>query len=222
MKKLKIDKKAIIVANGKRPSKKVFNQLLKQEGYSTIVAADGGANSLHEMGITPNFIIGDFDSLSSSTLKKIKPGVTELIKISRQSDTDVEKSIKYLIKKKFTHIMLLGVDGNRFDHLLGNLSLGLKYLDKIIINIIVGDSALSFLGSSENISTKKGEIVSVFGFSERGNLTSDGLKYSLEVLNLTFGNQDSISNIATKSEIKLKIDSGKFILVRSIKTFFHK
>ncbi|MDP2303867.1 MAG: thiamine diphosphokinase [Ignavibacteria bacterium] len=221
MKKIKIDKKAIIVANGKKPSKKVFNQLLKQ-GYSTIVAADGGANSLHEMGITPNFIIGDFDSLSSSTLKKIKPGVTELIKISRQSDTDVEKSIKYLIKKKFTHIMLLGVDGNRFDHLLGNLSLGLKYLDKIIINIIVGDSALSFLGSSENISTKKGEIVSVFGFSERGNLTSDGLKYSLEVLNLTFGNQDSISNIATKSEIKLKIDSGKFILVRSIKTFFHK
>ncbi|MDP3831498.1 MAG: thiamine diphosphokinase, partial [Ignavibacteriaceae bacterium] len=142
--------------------------------------------------------------------------------ISRQSDTDVEKSIKYLIKKNFTHIILLGVDGDRIDHLLGNISLGLKYLDKIIINIITGDSVLSFLESSENISTKKGEIVSVFGFSERGILTSDGLKYSLEVLNLTFGNQDSISNIATKSEIKLKIDSGKFILVRSIKTFFHK
>jgi thiamine pyrophosphokinase len=211
-------KKAILVVNGRKPSKKIIEKLLKIN-YSTMIAADGGANFLYEMGIIPDIIIGDLDSVSEVTSQKIKKP-TLLIKLMRQSDTDVEKAIKYLIKNKFTHVALIGVDGNRIDHLLGNLSIGLKYFKRIVINIISGKSIISFVGSSTIISTKKDDEISIFSFEENGIISSQGLKYSLDGLSLLFGQQDSISNIALNSEMKLDIKSGKFMVVRPLKSFF--
>jgi thiamine pyrophosphokinase len=210
-------KKAILVVNGNKPSKRLIKQLINKS-YSKLIAVDGGANFLYEMKIIPDVIIGDLDSLSEASLEKIK-APTELIRIGRQSDTDVEKAIKYLIRQKYSHAIIVGIDGNRFDHQLGNLSIGLKYFERIIINIIEGDSILSFIGSPTKFSAIKGETISIFNFEKNTKISSEGLKYTLDGLSLRFGDLDSISNIATKEEIKLNIKSGKCIVVRSLKSF---
>ena len=103
-------KSALVICNGEPPSKTLARQLVQVSDL--IVAADGGANVARRLGIRPDVIIGDLDSIEpatkhyfSSKLKRPKPlndsasvagprpegrGYTHLIRISRQDNTDLE------------------------------------------------------------------------------------------------------------------------------------
>ena len=56
-----------IVANGRPLESKLAVQAVKSA--SVIIAVDGGAISCKECRIKPDFIIGDFDSISRETLE---------------------------------------------------------------------------------------------------------------------------------------------------------
>ena len=60
-------RKCIIIGNGKSPRKEVIKYLLRKD-YSTVICADGGANSAKKLGIIPDFIIGDLDSICDKTV----------------------------------------------------------------------------------------------------------------------------------------------------------
>src|ERR1035438_10669190 len=115
------DNKCIILANGKPPAKSVLS-FLTNRGYSILICADGGANSAKKLNVLPNYIIGDLDSITNNTLKYYTER-SEIIKIKRQNDTDVEKCIKFAIKKKLNDIVLVGVTGDRLDHTFCNLGI---------------------------------------------------------------------------------------------------
>ena len=61
-------KKCIIIANGKSPTRRVVEYFFKK-GFNTIICADGGANSAKKIGVIPDFIIGDLDSVENKVLK---------------------------------------------------------------------------------------------------------------------------------------------------------
>ena len=106
-------KKCIILANGKASKKSVI-QFLQRKNYSTLICADGGANQARKLSLTPDFIIGDLDSIKKQTTNFYK-NKSKIIKQKRQNDTDVEKCLKFAIKNKFEEAVLLGVTGDRLD-----------------------------------------------------------------------------------------------------------
>ncbi|MFO7446876.1 MAG: thiamine diphosphokinase, partial [Ignavibacteriaceae bacterium] len=61
-------KKCIILANGKPPKKSLVT-FLQKRNYSSLICADGGANSARKLNLTPDVIIGDLDSITSKNLK---------------------------------------------------------------------------------------------------------------------------------------------------------
>ncbi len=207
-------KKCIIVANGSPPRRSDI-AYLKIRCYKTLLAADGGANSLYDMNIVPDFIVGDMDSISDEALSKFKKS-SEIIHIKRQTDTDVEKCLKFAIKKKFTHAVLLGATGNRLDHSFCNLGIVLKYYDKIHVAIIHERSYLAAYSGKVELKTSPGEIISIYGFDEKTKVTSKGLKYQLPNVSLPFGMKESTSNVATGDTVELKITGGKMFVIRSI------
>ena len=104
-------KSCIIIANGDSPKRGIIKYLLKN-GAESIIAADGGANTSFKLGIVPDFIIGDFDSVKPK-VKKYFADKSELIHIERQDDTDVEKALKFAIEKQYKTVYLLGGTGDR-------------------------------------------------------------------------------------------------------------
>ncbi len=114
-------KKCIIIANGNSPTKSVVNYFIKK-GFTTIICADGGANSARKIGIIPDYIIGDLDSIQNRTLKYYQ-SKSKIIKFTRQNDTDVEKCLKFAISKKYFEVILLGVTGDRLDHTICNFGI---------------------------------------------------------------------------------------------------
>ena len=209
-------KKCIILANGQPPSKKVFN-FFSRNDYNTLICADGGANTAAKLGLIPDYIIGDLDSISPNVYDYFFDRC-EIIQLKRQSDTDVEKCLKYAVKKKFDDVILLGSTGDRLDHSFCNIGIVLKYFDRINIKIIHKKSLLSAYTGNVTLKTIPNEIISIYGIDSKTRITSTGLKYQLKNISLPFGKKESTSNIALRNEVALKIKDGIVLVIRDFET----
>lgn len=205
-------KKCIIIANGRAPSKRVIN-FFKSKGYSTIICADGGANSAFKLGLVPDYIIGDLDSIFPETLKFYSDKST-IIKVKRQNDTDVEKCLKFAIRKKYTEALLLGVTGDRLDHTICNLGIVIKFYQKIKCNIVAENSYLIPTNKTITLKSKAGETFSIYAFDKQTKITSTGLKYHLSNTSLPFGEKESTSNVTIKNQVKLIVKGGIIFIIR--------
>jgi thiamine pyrophosphokinase len=210
------DNRCIILANGKPPAKSVLT-FLKRKGYSTLICADGGANSAKKMNVLPDYIIGDLDSVTKDTLKYYL-GNSKIIRIKSQNDTDVEKCIKYAIKRKLYDIVLTGVTGNRLDHTFCNLGLILKFFHLANLKIIAEESLLAPYSGDVNFKTCSGETISLYGFNTKTRIKSEGLHYPLKNISLPFGVKESTSNLAVGNSVKLRISGGLIFVIRDFKT----
>jgi len=208
--------KCVILANGKPPRKSVI-QFLRKYGYLKLMCADGGANAARKMSLLPDYIIGDLDSVSPETLN-FYSAKTEIIKIKRQNDTDVEKCIKTAVKKKIYDIILTGVTGDRLDHTFCNLGIVLKFQKLANLKIIAENSLLAPYTGSVIINTQPGETFSLYGFDRKTRIKSQGLFYPLNNIPLPFGEQESTSNVASGAQVKLNITGGSIFVIRDLKT----
>jgi len=207
-------KKCIILANGKSPKKSVIT-FFEKLNYNTLICADGGANSALKMNLIPYTIIGDLDSISPETLKEFK-SVSKIIKLKRQNDTDVEKCLKYAIKKNYDEALLTGVTGNRLDHTFCNLGIVLKFSQNINLSLIAEDSFLKLYEGNVRLKTHPSETISIYGLNSKTKISSKGLKYKLKNIALPFGEKESTSNIATGDEVNLKITGGMVFVIRDV------
>ena len=205
-------KKCLILANGEVPKKSDLIYL-QRRGYESLICADGGANSAKIIGLVPDYIIGDLDSAETETLKFFNKK-SEIIKYTRQNDTDVEKAIKLAIKLKFTNTILLGATGDRLDHSFCNIGIAVKFNDKIDISILHNKSFLKVYSGNIELKTSPGETISIYGFDHNTRVTSKGLIYPLKKSKLPFGQKESTSNVAKGVNVNLKIENGKMLVIR--------
>ena len=207
-------KKCIILANGKPPKKSIITFFQKKE-FEILICADGGANSALKMKLIPDYIIGDLDSISSVALKRLG-NASKIIQLKGQNDTDVEKCLKYAIKKNYTETLLVGITGNRLDHTFCNLGIVLKFFPQINISLIAEDSFLKPYRGSVKLKTYPGETISFYGFDRKTKIISKGLKYPLKNVALPFGERESTSNIAAGKKVELNISCGVIFVIRDV------
>jgi len=208
-------KKCIILANGKPPKKNIIS-FFQRNGFNKLICADGGANSALRMGLVPDAIVGDLDSISPAALNEFK-SISKVIRLKRQNDTDVEKCLKYAISKGYKEALLVGVTGNRLDHTFCNLGIVLKFFPKINISLIAENSCLKPYNRKAELKTYKGETISVYGFDRKTKISSVGLKFPLKNISLPFGEKESTSNIVTSDKVELKISNVVFFVIRNVK-----
>lgn len=103
--------KSILCLSGELPQKDFFEKM-----QLPVIAADGAANKLHALGITPHIVIGDLDSVCPSL------NVNRL-HIHDQSRCDYEKSMEYLEQNGLLPTIILGSSGGDLDHILNNISI---------------------------------------------------------------------------------------------------
>ncbi len=204
--------KCLILANGDPPAKKVIDYLDKK-GFHTLICADGGANSALKYDLLPDFIIGDLDSIRPEVYDYFYDKC-EIKHIKSQNDTDVEKCIKFAIKKKYDEIILLGVTGDRLDHTFCNLGIVLKFFDKVKLSIVHKNSYLAAFKGNIVLKTIPKETISIYAIDKKTKITSEGLKYPLKNISLPFGEKESTSNVAIGHQMKLKTRNGKIFVIR--------
>lgn len=189
--------RTIIIANGN-----LDNQEIYWEDYDFIVATDGGANYCLEKNLTPDLIIGDFDSISEEALKKFE--AVKQIKISDQNKTDLEKALDYLKEKDNEQIDIYGATScNRVDHTLANIFLLKNYQD-LPVKIISRNNIIE-ITQNKTLNNMKGEVVSIFPLCEDAQIKLKGFKWNdLE--------DYSISNVIKEDVAEIK-SNEKYILI---------
>lgn len=207
---------AVIIGNGELPVKRLWDTFLVEGIYK--VSADGGLKHFIHYGSIPDLLIGDLDSIPDAILHKYMAKV-ETVKINRQTDTDMDKAIKYLLKKGFKDITLLSATGKRLDHFLANIGLLVKYHKRAAIKIISNHSVIQAYSSSTKINVVPGETISLYAISGSPLVSTSGFQYQLIQDLLTCGGKESTSNIAQQDKITIDILGGVLLVVRGVKPY---
>lgn len=109
--------KAVLCTGGEGPSPALF--AARCGAGDLTIAADSGLDLAVRLGLMPDLIVGDFDSVSDPGLPSRYPSA-EVISFPRDKDeTDTEIAIRIARERGATEVVLVGGGGGRLDHLLG-------------------------------------------------------------------------------------------------------
>ena len=199
--------KIILVLNGHIPKKNKLSAIINK--YNKIFCADGSANQLLDFGINPDFILGDLDSINPNKLKNFNGLV---INMPDQNLNDLEKILIWLIEKNYHSLDIIGMDGKRIDHTIGNFSIILNYIDKLKINIF-SESGM-FYTVKDNIRFKnlKNNYISIFSNDPNNLISSNGLKYELKNKKLPKIESGTL-NYAINNEVVITCNNNILIFI---------
>jgi thiamine pyrophosphokinase len=201
----------IVFTGGVGPER---SRILKYLSIASLtVAADSGLLLAERIGVVPDYIVGDMDSLTDPVILKKYPKSSVKISPTDKDETDTELGITLLYEKGFEDVIIIGGGGGRLDHLLAIFSLfHRRKSPRIWITdkeeLVLIDSTFSFTGSP-------GSIISFLPVGESpATMNSTGLKWPLDTL--TWKNGDTgISNVMVAASASIQMRSGKIVMIRS-------
>lgn len=180
-----------------------------------LIAADSGFSLLKRMGITPDLVLGDFDSLTED-----KPTDCEILTAAAEKDdTDTMLAIKTALSRGYSDITIAGSIGGRFDHTFANIQSLAYILDNGGSGRLLGETdTAELLGAGEYSFAKNDKMYfSVFSYSEEAVVTTRGTKYDLDSYRLTNSFPLGVSNEILSPECTLKIEKGTVLVIFSKK-----
>ncbi|GAA3651776.1 thiamine diphosphokinase [Asaccharospora irregularis DSM 2635] len=215
-----IDMKICIVLNGEVENYTKIRDFITKEDYDYIICADGGANHTYYMEITPDYIIGDLDSVDEKLVSYYKNTGVKFEKFpAKKDETDTELCIYLARDLKATRIDFIAALGGRIDHTITNINL-LYYLKEMdIIPRIISEKEEMYIAVNEEItiSGNVGDIVSVIAINgDADGVTLKNLEYPLDNYYMKYGVPIGMSNVMLSNECKVKVKKGNLIIIKNI------
>lgn len=212
--------KICIVLNGEVENYTKIRDFITKEDYDYIICADGGANHTYNMEITPDYIIGDLDSVDEKLVSYYKNTGVKFEKFpAKKDETDTELCIYLARDLKATRIDFIAALGGRIDHAITNINL-LYYLKEMdIIPRIISEKEEMYIAVNEEItiSGNVGDIVSVIAINgDADGVTLKNLEYPLDNYYMKYGVPIGMSNVMLSNECKVKVKKGNLIIIKNI------
>lgn len=202
--------RAVIIGNGEIKDYDYIAGKLRKGDY--IVCADGGYRHTAKLGVKPDVLIGDMDSIDGAEYDG------EIINLPVRKDfTDSEVCVKYVLLKDFDEILMLGFIGTRLDHTMTNLMLLKQIAESEKKGRIIDEHNEIFFTSGENtVYGKKGDLVSLIPFGgDLVGISTSGLDYPLDNETLFFGESRGVSNIMTSNKCTITVQSGSGLIIKA-------
>lgn len=176
------------------------------------IFCDGGLNHRERLEITPDLIVGDFDSAPLP-----KTSVETIILPREKDDTDTVFAVKEALNRGFDDFLLIGVAGERLDHTLVNLYCLLMLHEKGLNAVIVDDfSEMEIVGKEvKYISPDYSyfSLVNIGGVAEK--VTIKNAKFPLENAEITSTYQYATSNECLENmQAEVSVGKGNLLLIK--------
>jgi len=204
-------KRAVIFANGNLSDLSQAKNIITNE--DCLIAADGGVKHVLKLGLAPQVVIGDFDSIPPSLLEQSRLSPTTLMKYpTKKNKTDFELAIDFVLDRKYNQIIIFGILGDRIDHFIANIFLLAKIQTEnksIKIKIVEGRKEIYILNKEIIINGQIGDEVSIIPVSGKlEGIVTEGLYYRLIDDTLSFGSTRGVSNVMNKTSAKITAADG--------------
>ncbi len=212
--------KALIICNGKIRDYEYYKQYT--ENAELVICADGGANHAARMGIIPDVILGDFDSVSPEIRKcYCDSGCDKVIEFrefpSEKDMTDSELALDTAVEKGADRIVFIGCLGNRIDHTIANINLLKAALDRGIDAVLVDEyNEIRLIKNYIEIEKREGWKLSLLPLTPVvSGITTSGLYYPLSDATMEIGPTRGISNEFTENKASVRIRDGLLLVILS-------
>lgn len=199
----------IVMANGVYGDLSFYKQYLT--GHETILCADGGANHAYSMGVVPDIIMGDMDSILPEVKDHFVSQKVTFKKFPRRKDfTDTQLVLTKAAEMGASEIILWGTLGGRLDHTLSNLLAGIEMAQRgIKIRHLSPRLAVYLVDKELEIVGQAGDLVSVLSLTEQAHgVTVQGFEYPLDQVVLEQKVPYAISNVMSGKRGMISVDEG--------------
>ena len=206
--------RTIIFANGEFNSPELARQTITADDF--VIAADGGTRHAFSVGVVPDLIIGDLDSLSGVELERAKRAGAQVKAYSPCKDeTDLELALKYAADRGAVEILIFAALGGRLDQCIANvLLLTLSELAGMEVRIVEGDQTAFLVRGRTHLSGQPGDTVSLLPIGgDAVGVTTNGLEWELDSDVLCFGPARGVSNRFTGDQATIDVQQGLLLCV---------
>ena len=186
----------------------------KAEG-DLVIGADGGYLHLRDMGISPDLLLGDFDSLPMDAL----PSETcEIVKYPiRKDDTDTALAFRYAYDRGYREFVLLGATGGRADHTFAayQLLLHARRLGARITLVGEGEVSSCLYNEEQAFVGSRGKTLSVFAFgADAHGVDIRGASYEMHDGTLTADIALGVSNAFLDTPVRIAVRDGALLVMQ--------
>jgi thiamine pyrophosphokinase len=189
-----------------------------------IFCADGGTHHALTLGLTPECIIGDLDSLSPGLIGQMEAAGVKLCRYPEDKDrTDLELALQLAMAEKPAEILLIAALGGRLDQALANILLLTRpEYTSTQLSLVDGPQWATLLRGPQTISVKgqPGDTLSLVPLTPTvRHVAITGVTWPLSEATLSFGSTFTISNALAEAQATVSIGEGMVLLIHFDKRY---
>ncbi len=208
------EKHALVFANGDMGDPGAARDMAA--GATLLIAADGGLTHMQALGLKPDLLVGDLDSVTPDQIRWAQEQGASVLRYPVEKDeTDLELALHEAAEAGCSRITIIAALGGRLDQMLSNIYLlNLPVLANLDARIDDGRQEVLLIHNAVDIFGHPGDIVSLLPLSPivRG-ITTSGLKYPLVEESLIFYRSRGISNEMLSGQARIEIQSGILLCI---------
>ena len=195
---------------------------LELEVDGLIIAADSGYLTARRLGVSPDLLLGDLDSLDGSKLDEGELDRLEKLIVSPiKDDTDTQLAVDKALERGADRIILIGGLGGRLDHTLSTVFL-LEYIADRGAEGIITDGRnrvrlMKASGEARHMSVApEYKYLSLISLTDRcEGVSISGVFYPLDGVELPRSYSYAVSNEITGDSAHITLGRGVMLVIES-------
>lgn len=188
-------------------------KLRAEDVEGLVIAADRGLEYALAAGITPDMIVGDFDSARIEA-----PAGIECIRVSPiKDDTDAQLAADTAIERGCDELRFFCALGGRLDHTFANIQMMYGLMRRGVKSALYGCGEKAYLVSAGSAEVPRfGGYLSVFSYGESITVSESGVKYPLDRHIITNSFPLGVSNEVVDEKAVVTVHEGTALIIEHI------
>ena len=206
--------KCLIMSNGDYGSLDWYNGQAKR--FNRVIGVDGGASQGIRLGIVPQWVIGDLDSLDKTDRDALEMlGTVFHVYPAEKDYTDTQLALELAQKEGAKEIVIWGGTGDRFDHTLSNLFSAARLVEQGITVRFENPRVTIYLVNDRLVVPGQvGDTVSLIVLGDKAEgVTLLGFRYRLYQAVLDGHWPCTVSNVIAEPNPSVQVDSGVLAVI---------
>ena len=180
-----------------------------------VIAADSGYDNAVSLGVTPQILVGDMDSIRGRDF----PKELEIYQVpAEKNQTDTQLAVDLALSKGAKEIVIIGGLSGRLDHTLSNLAI-LEHLEPLHVHCLITDGrnrARFIRNNSTLIPRGAYKYLSLIAADETvKGVSVKGCKYPLKNAKLKKSYQYAVSNEIEGNCALVEVKKGGLYIIES-------
>lgn len=212
-----------LIVTGGRLDLAFARSFLEKNKFDKVIAVDAGLASAEALGLIPDYIVGDFDTVDEAVLERFRkyPYIVWQQHKPEKNETDTELARSTALTLGCGKIVFLGATGGRIDHMLANLDTLYACMESGVEAYLIDRQNRVCLLDGEKTFTRDalwGKYISFLPYTEKiTGITLKGFKYPLEDKDIIRGQEAGrcVSNELAEETAAITFQDGILICVES-------